>query len=69
MKIATQNSFSFKRQQAIGRAFSKRLEKFLGTRLTQRQVGAKLGLSYEGVRKIEYRALYKIAIGMKGQNQ
>lgn len=58
---STQNSVAFRRQMAIGRAISKQLDPLL----TQQQVADKLGLSQEGVRRIEYRALAKLASRMK----
>lgn len=61
MKIATQNSVAFKQQMSIGHCISKQLDPLL----TQRQVADKLGISQEAVRKIEYRALFKIAMRMK----
>lgn len=67
MKIATQNSVAFKHQMAVGRAISKRLDKQFGALLTQQQVGDMLGLSCEGVRRIEYRALYKLMTRLKGK--
>jgi len=63
--MKTQDSTAFKQQQAHGREISKRLEKLLGVRLTQREVGEQLGISYEGARKIEYRALHKLALRLK----
>lgn len=57
----TQNSAAFKQQMAVGRAISKQLDPLL----TQQQVGDKLGISYEAVRRIEYRALAKIASRIK----
>lgn len=67
MKTATQNSVAFKRQIEVGRAISKRMESLFGSRLTQSQVGDIMGLSYEGVRKIEYRALYKLRMRLEGK--
>lgn len=52
---------AYRRQMKIGRALSKCLD----PKLTQRQVAAKLGLTQEGVRKIEYRALFKLAQRLK----
>lgn len=60
-------SAAHKQQQAIGQGISKRLEQLLGTRLTQREVGAKLGISYECVRQTEYRALYKLKMRLEGK--
>lgn len=57
----TINSVAYRRQMKIGRALSKCLD----PKLTQRQVAAKLGLTQEGVRKIEYRALFKLAQRMR----
>lgn len=58
---STQNSVAFRAQMEIGRAISKQLDPLL----TQQQVADRLGLSYEGVRRIEYRALAKIASRIK----
>jgi len=66
MKYETQKSVAFRRQMAIGREISKQLEKAIGSLHTQQQVADALGLSQEGVRRIEYRALFKIAQRMKG---
>lgn len=67
MKVATQNSVAFKQQMAVGRAISKRLDKQFGARLTQREAGAKMGMSCEGFRRLEYRTLYKVLMRMKGK--
>lgn len=61
MKNTTQNSAAVRAQMEIGRRISKQLD----TRLTQQQVADKLGISAEAVRKIEYRALAKIASRIK----
>lgn len=61
MKNTTQNSAAFRQQMEIGRRISKQLDPLL----TQQQVGDKLGISYESVRRIEYRALAKIASRIK----
>lgn len=66
MKYETQKSAAFRRQMKVGREISKQLEKAIGSRKTQQQVADTLGLSQEGVRRIEYRALFKIAQRMKG---
>lgn len=66
MKYETQKSVAFRRQMAEGRAISKRLEKAFGSKHTQQQTADALGLSKEGIRRIEYRALFKIAQRMKG---
>lgn len=60
-------STAHKQQQAIGQGISHRLEKLLGSRLTQREVGAKLGISYECARQTEYRALYKLKMRLEGK--
>jgi hypothetical protein len=65
-KYETQKSAAFRRQMKVGREISKQLEKAIGSRHTQQQVADAMGLSQEGVRRIEYRALFKIAQRMKG---
>lgn len=57
MKYQTQDSFAFKNNMAEGKRLSKALEPIR----TQRQVADMLGMSQEGVRRIEYRALAKVA--------
>lgn len=63
MKNTTQNSVAFRAQMEIGRRISKQLDPLL----TQQQVGDKLGLSYEAVRRIEYRALGKVFIRLRNE--
>jgi len=65
MKYETQKSVAFRRQMKVGREISKQLEKAIGSRHTQQQVADAMGLSQEGVRRIEYRALFKIAQRMR----
>jgi endonuclease I len=57
MKTETQKSFAFKRQMSEG----KRLSEALQPIRTQQEVADMLGLSNEGVRRVEYRALAKVS--------
>lgn len=60
-KLSTQKSFAFRRQMQVGAAIANQLKEVMPIS----EVAKRTGLSKAMVRRIECRALYKIAAHLK----